>query len=691
MPGNYPPINPRFSFVLHGGDYNPEQWPEEVWEEDLRLMKLAHVNVVTLGVFSWVSLEPSEGVYKFDWLDAIMDKLAANGVGVVLATPTAAQPAWMSAKYPEILRTGPDRVRRLHGNRVNTCWTSPVYREKCFGIAQKLAERYKDHPSLLAWHIFNEYGGACYCELCTQAFREWLKQKFKSLDALNEAYWTRFWGHTFTDWSQIEAPGGPYGETSILGLTLDWQRFTSDQIIACMSNEIAAIRPLTPDVPITTNMMGTYDGIDYWKMAEKLDVVSWDSYPRHGDKELTAREWMRESFVHDIYRSLKGGRPFMLMEHTPSVSNWHEYQNLKRPNLHVLNGLQALAHGSDTVQYFQWRQSRGSVEKFHSAVVGHNCDENAHIFRNVARIGEIVSKLSGVIGTVKPAEVAIVYDWENGWAIQNSAGPRCGDKGYLDACCDAYCCFWLNGIGVDALNMDGDFSKYKLVIAPMLYMVRPGVAERIREYVEGGGTFALTYWSGIVDENDLCFLGGRPGPLRDVMGVYVEEMDVLFPGTKNQVAACEGNSLGLSGLFTATDYADIIHLRGAESIAAFQTDFYAGMPAVTVNRFGKGRAFYIGARLDEAFGAAFYSIIADEIGLNKALAVKMPEGMSVQLRTDGETDYLFVLNYNPWACSVELSESGLTDALTGEPCADQIALEPYGSAVLKRPAKFPLA
>ncbi len=687
MPGPYPPINPRFPFFLHGGDYNPEQWPSDVWDEDMRLMKVANANAMTVGVFSWVSLEPSEGEYTFEWLDTIMDKLAENGACAILATPTAAQPAWMSAKYPEILKTGADRRRNLHGNRVNTCWTSPIYREKCFGIAQKLALRYKDHPALAAWHIFNEYGGECYCELCTQAFREWLQKKYQSLDALNQAYWTRFWGHTYTEWSQIEAPGGPYGEGSILGLTLDWQRFTSDQIIACMSNEISAIRPITPNTPITTNMMGTYDGIDYWKMAEKLDVVSWDSYPRHGSKELTERQWMRDSFIHDIYRTFKGGKPFMLMEHTPSVSNWHAYQNLKRPNLHVLNGMQAVAHGSDTVQYFQWRQSRGSIEKFHSAVVGHNCDENAHIFKNVARIGEIVSKLGDVVGTVKPAEVAIIYDWENGWAIKNSAGPRFGDKGYGDACLDAYRYFWSNGIGVEVPNMDGDLSKYKLVIAPMLYMVRPGVAERIREFVAGGGTFVMTYWSGIVDENDLCFLGGRPGPLSDVMGVYVEEMDVLFPGMSNRVVASEGNSLGLSGAFDVSEYADIMHARGAEVLGTFESDFYGKMPALTVNSFGKGKAYYIGAKLEDAFGASFYGAIASELGLRKVLAAEIPTGVTAQLRTDGTTDFVFVLNFNDFACEVSLGETGLVDVLTGEACCCTLALEPYGGVVLKRPAK----
>ena len=320
----YSPISGKFPHFLHGGDYNPDQWKDtpEIWEEDMRLMKLAHCNAMSVGIFAWSSLEPEEGHFTFDWLDEIMDKLAKNGGYAVLATPSGARPAWMSFKYPEVLRVQANRQRILHGARHNHCYTSPIYREKTRIINRKLAERYKDHPALLIWHVSNEYGGECHCDLCQAAFREWLKVKYEGdLDKLNRAWWTGFWSHTYTDWSQIESPA-PHGERSVHGLNLDWKRFVTDQTIDFFKSEIAPLKEVTPDIPVTTNFMGTYTGLDYWKFARELDVVSWDNYPMwHGEQpdwELGAKI----GFVHDINRSLRGGKPFMLMESTPSMVNW---------------------------------------------------------------------------------------------------------------------------------------------------------------------------------------------------------------------------------------------------------------------------------------------------------------------------------------------------------------------------------
>ena len=542
----YPPITSKLPVFLHGGDYNPDQWPAEVWEEDMRLMKLAHCNAMSVDIFAWARLEPAEGQFDFDWLDRVMDMISENGGVAVLATPSGARPAWLARQYPEVLRVRADRQRNLFGGRHNHCLTSPVYREKVRIVNSKLAERYADHPALAVWHLSNEYSGDCHCELCRAAFIEWLKAKYGTLEALNHAWWSAFWSHTYTAWDLIEPPS-PIGEMSVHGLNLDWKRFVTDQTTDFMRHEIAALREFTPDVPVTTNMMGTFPGLNYWKMAPHLDIISWDSYPMwHKDDDVALAADV--AFVHDINRCLKGGKPFMLMESVPSATNWVQSAKVKRPGMHALSSLQAVAHGSDTVQYFQWRKSRGSSEKFHGAVVDHVGHEHTRVFRDVADLGVKLEKLRDVVGTTVRPDVAIIYDWENLWAMNDAQGPRRGDKGYLDVCKRHYRAFWERGIPVDVIDMEQDLSRYKLVIAPMLYMVRPGVDERIAAFTAAGGTFVATYWSGIVDENDLVFLGGWPGgKLREVLGIWDEEIDALYENDRNAAVLSVGNPLGLTG------------------------------------------------------------------------------------------------------------------------------------------------
>ncbi|MCM8900186.1 beta-galactosidase [Caldicoprobacter algeriensis] len=682
----YPPINPKFPHFLHGGDYNPDQWKDtpEVWDEDMRLMKLAHCNVMSVGIFSWASLEPEEGKFEFGWLDTIMDKLAENGVYAILATPSGARPAWLAQKYPEVLRVLPNRQRILFGGRHNHCYTSPVYREKTRLINQKLAERYKDHPALLAWHVSNEYGGECHCELCQQAFREWLKKKYDNdLDKLNRAWWTGFWSHTYTDWDQIQSPA-PHGEGSIHGLNLDWKRFVTHQTIEFMKNEIAPLREITPNVPVTTNFMGTYTGLNYWKFAPELDVISWDNYPRWHGEEPDWELAYKVAFVHDINRSLKGGKPFMLMESTPSMTNWMQVAKLKRPGMHLLSSIQAVAHGSDTVQYFQWRKSRGCVEKFHGAVVDHCGHENTRVFGDVAEVGRVLEKLDPIIGTTVRPEVAIIYDWENRWAIDDAQGPRREKKDYLLTCQSHYRPFWENGVPVDVIDMDCDFSGYKLLIAPMLYMVRPGVAERIEKFVEEGGTFVTTYWSGIVDENDLCFLGGFPGPLRKVTGIWSEEIDALYDHDVNHVVLKDDNLLGLKGEYEARELCDLIHAESAEVLATYKSDFYAGRPALTVNSFGKGKAYYIAFRNNGDFLTDFYGALIRELNLKRAVDTELPQGVTAQMRTDGERVFVFILNFVPEERQVDLKEMRFKDMITGEDITGRISLPPYGVKILER-------
>ena len=645
------PIVPRVPHLLHGADYNPDQWIPfrgETWHEDMRLAKLAGINSLSVGIFSWAALEPEEGRYRFDWLDKVMDLLAENDIVAVLATPTGARPGWMSHRYPEVLRVTEDRRRIQHGGRHNHCLTSPVYREKSLAINTLLAERYRQHPALGVWHVSNEYGGECHCDLCQERFRDYLRDRYGTLDALNEAWWSAFWAKTYTDWSHIESPG-PFGERDIHGLRLDWMRFTTEQFVGFYQHETAPLKTLTPDVPCTTNLMGFYPGIDYFRLAQVLDVVSWDSYSEWTGTTADVRIGVETAMAHDLNRSLKD-KPFMLMESSPSATNWRPIAKLHRPGAHMLQSLQAVAHGADTVQYFQFRKGRGGSEKLHGAVVDHEGSEDTRVFKDVTEVGRCLVGLDAIVGTTTPAEVAIVYDWQNRWALDDAKGFRQERTGYLETVTDHYQAFWCQGVSVDVIDSSlvaqpGKLAGYKILVAPMLYMLRPGVAEAIDAYVRDGGTFVATYLTGWVDENDLTILGGFPGPLRAVLGVWCEEIDALYDGERNSVE-WEGASS------PALELCELAHAETAEVLGTYGDDFYAGRPALTVNRHGQGRAYYVAARTGRDLLDRLYRQIVDQTGVNRPLPLELPEGVTAQVRTDGATDHVFVMNFNPHKVSV---------------------------------------
>lgn len=686
MGQRYPFVSPKCPHLWHGGDYNPEQWARTpgIWDEDLRLMRLAGVNALSVGIFAWTALEPEEGRFEFGWLDRIMDRLAANGAFAILATPSGARPAWLSQRYPEVLRVREDGHRNRHGTRHNHCYSSPVYREKVAIINGKLAERYGQHPAMLLWHLSNEYGGQCYCQLCQAAFREWLKSRYQhDLDKLNHAWWSAFWSHTYTAWEQLEAPG-PNGESATHGLNLDWKRFVTHQTRDFMRHEIAAVRRYAPTLPVTTNLMGSYPGLDYWELAGDLDVISWDSYPSWHNPQRPDWQLAAEvAFHHDLNRALGGGRPWLLMESTPSMTNWQEVCKPKRPGMHLLSSLQAVAHGADSVQYFQWRKSRGSCEKLHGAVVDHCGHEHTRVFRDVAEVGRVLAQLDDVAGAAVPAAVAVIFDWENRWAIEDAQGPR-RDKGYLPACLAQHRALWQLGIATDVIREDVDFDRYKLVVAPMLYMLKPGVAERLERFVRQGGTLVTTYWSGIVNESDLCFLGGFPGPLRPLLGIWVEETDSLYPGELRHIEMSPQNGLGMGGAYVAHELCDVIHAEGAEVLATYADDYYAGQPALTRHACGQGTAYHLAARLEDAFHDAFYSGLCAQLGIPRALAASLPIGVSAVRRNNGTADFVFLMNFTPQEQDVSVADEGFRDQLSAAPAAGTLKLGPYGVRILRR-------
>lgn len=693
------PLNPKLPHIIHGADYFPEQWLDDpkVLADDMRLMKRAGINAVSVGMFAWSALEPEEGSYTFEWLDALMDRAASAGIFVLLATPSGGRPAWLSRAYPEVLRVGPERRRNLHGLRHNHCFTSPIYRQKTAAINRMLAERYGEHPALIMWHVSNEYGGECHCPLCQGAFREWLKRRYHgSLNELNRSWWSAFWSNTISDWQQIESPA-PHGEPLLQGLLLDWKRFVTDQTVDFMLGEIAPLRELAPRVPVTTNMMGTYPGLNYWKLVPHIDVASWTSYPAwHGtgvvfDQRFPwdpdGRDWRTAAataFAHDLMRSLKGGKPFMLMESTPTFSNWQAAWKLKRPGMHAASSLLAVAHGSDTVQYFQWRKSRGGTEKFHGAVLGNDGSEATRVFAEVADLGRALAALDGVVGARSPARAAIIYDWENRWALEGACiAPASGEDGYEAACKRHHYPFWAMGVSVDVIDMEHDLSPYRLVVAPMLSMIRPGVVERMERFVREGGSLVATYWSGTTDEHDLCFPGGSPGPLRGLLGLRSEEIDGLYPTERNRLEPRPGNGLGLAGRYQIRRFCELIHPESARVLGTYGEDFYKGRPALTVNELGAGAAYYIAAEVDERFLRDFYASLARKLTLRAAIAARLPPGVCAQLRTDGETEFLFLINFARESRRVKLGRQPRVDLVRGESRSGAITLEPFGTAVLK--------
>lgn len=680
---------PAFPHFLHGGDYNPDQWPSEVWKEDMRLMAKANCNCMTVGVFSWAQIEPQEGQFNWDWLDTIFDRLHEIGSRVILATPTAAQPPWMSRQYPEVLRVGLDGRRFQHSQRVRWCPSSPIYREKCRAMNRRLAERYGKHPALLLWHLSNEYNSYCYCDLCRKGFQQWLKQKYSTLENLNAQWYTAFWGHTLSDWSEAPVPHSlgddPNDFVTCHGMHLDWRRYQSERVCDFIRNEKAPLQEITPDIPTTTNLMGFYEALDYWKIAREVDIISWDSYPEPTDQPDMWCQMARTAMEHDLNRSLGGGKPFLLMESSPDSVNWRPYMKLKRPGLHRLFSAQAVAHGADSIQYFQWRKGRGGGEKFHGAVVDHSGRDDTRVFRDVAEVGAMLSKIEAVLGATVQAEVALVIDWENRWAIENIQGPiKRSERQYIETCLEHYMPFWQRGVPVDIVDQTADFEGYRMVIASMPYLLRPGFSDKMDAFVQDGGTFVSTYWCGMVNENDLCFLGGFPGPLREMLGIWIEETDILYDSESAHVRAESGNALGLSGEWEASHICGLPHAESAEVVARYTDQFYAGRPAITVNTHGKGRAWHIAFRADNSLHDPFYESLIREMGLVSAVEA-LPEGVSAQVRRDEESEFLFLMNFSKETRALSLGGKAHEDMLEGGEVTGNIEMPPYAVKILRRP------
>ncbi len=658
-----------FPQVIFGGDYYPEQWSPDIWQADARLMQEAGVNRVTLGVFAWAKMEPKPGHYDFAWLDQLMDLLYAHGVRVNLATPTASPPPWLARLHPETLPVTADGVTLYHGSRRHYCPSSQAYRDRAVELVTRLAQHVRSHPALALWHVDNEYAchvTECFCDASVVGFRLWLQHKYVDLDELNKCWGTAFWGQSFAEWEEIMAPRRTPARINP-SHQLDWQRFCSDAWLDCFEDQKKILKEITPEIPITTNFMGLYKPLDYWKWARRQDIISHDSYP-----DLADPQWMVDAgMIYDMMRSLGKGRPCLVMEQAPSHVNWRQRNLPKRPGEIRLGSYQALARGANGMMFFQWRASTTGSEKFHSAIVSHT-GTDTRVWREVKALGSELTRLDSLLKSHVQAEVAILFDWENWWALEQADKPS-NDLNLLSQIREIYTLLFRRNITADFVHPSDDLSPYRLVIAPHLYLVREGTKENLENFVKGGGQLLMTFFSGIVDKDDRVLTGGYPAPFREMLGLWVEEFVAYAGDQSNRVHTIDGR------MFSCDLWSDVIHLTGAEALAYYQDDYFAQSPALTVHPFGKGACYYLGTRV-EPEGLAW---VLDRVCARAALrpVLEAPEGVEVTLRRDGERRWLFLLNYSENEVQIDVPR-GAVNLLTGDSEDSELKMGPKDLAIL---------
>jgi beta-galactosidase len=662
--------------IYFGGDYTPEHFPKDVMEEDMRLMKKAGVNMATINVFSWGQLQPNEETWTFEWLDEVMDALAANGVAADLGTATASTPAWMAKKYPEILPTDETGLRWNHGSRQCFNPNSPKYRELSAILIRKLAERYKDHPALGMWHVNNELSqmvGQDFSEMTIGKFRDWCKAKYGTCENLNRKLGLYFWGNNIYEWDELMPPMKTAHQHST-SLLLEWKRFTNECYMEVARAEIDILREITPDVLITTNFLYEYKLLDYHAWADMIDFISVSSFP---DPKTTNHPG-EAALSHDIMRGIKD-QPFVLLEQAPSQVNWRLANVNKKPGVMRLWSYQGMAHGSDSFLFFQWRASVHGSEKFHSAMVPH-IGENSRVFREMTDFGSELPNLKEVVGSDVQAEVAIVLDYNNWWTCEFTPGPT-ALLNYLENLQAYHYPLFEQNITTDVIPVDRDLSKYKVVIAPLLYMVKPGFKEAVEKFVSEGGTFITTFFSGVVNEYDEVFAGGYPGPLSDLLGLQVEEFEAMKPYIKNSLVM-NGDVPGIEGEFEARLWCDILQPGTAEALAEYGSDYFKGSPALTVNRFGEGRAYYVATLPDHAFLREFLRQVCAEQGVNPV--VEAPANVEAVVRASADNEYLFIMNHNYEPVEVTLPEGGYFDLLTQRAMEGPMQMDAVQSLILRK-------
>ncbi|CAL9362254.1 beta-galactosidase [Streptomyces sp. enrichment culture] len=670
MPDASPKGLTRLAF---GGDYNPEQWPETVWQEDVRLMREAGVSMVSVGIFSWALLEPSPGVYDFAWLDRLVDLLHEHGIRVDLGTPTVVPPVWFYRAHPEALPVTADGTRYEFGSRGAICHSSTAYRTAAANITTRLAERYGDHPALAMWHVHNEYGvpvSACYCDSCAVHFRRWLRETYGTVEALNEAWGTAFWGQRYGDWDDINPPR----TTPTVGnpaQALDYRRFADATIRENFLRERDILHRLSPGVPVTTNFMTALsqcDSIDYWAWGREVDIVTNDHYLITDGR----RTHVNLAMAADITRSVAGGAPWILLEHSTSGVNWQARNPAKAPGQMARNSLAHVARGSEGAMFFQWRQSRRGAEKFHSAMVPHG-GTDTRVWREVVELGAALGALEEIRGSRTVSDVALLWDWHSWWAQSLEWRPS-EDHDARERADVFYEALYDRHLTVDFAHPEADLTAYPLVVVPALYLMTEAAGANLRRYVEQGGTLVVSYFSGIVDEHDAVHEGAHPGALRDVLGLTVEEFSPLLKDERVRLTGPDGAEL------SGDVWTEFVVPRGAEAVWTYADGLTAGRPAVTRHRLGEGTAWYVSTRL----GADGLDAVLDRAAEDARIAPRpeLPRDVEVVRRTGEQGSYLFAINHTATEAKVPLDGSG-TELLTGEAAAGHLPV-PAGAVRVVR-------
>ncbi|KAK1176840.1 beta-galactosidase [Streptomyces sp. NBS 14/10] len=659
-------ITERLGGLAFGGDYNPEQWDRHVWQEDDLLMREARVNLVTVGVFSWALLEPEEGSYDFDWLDAHLDRLHAAGVAVDLATPTASPPPWFTLAHPEALTVTADGIRLTHGSRDTYCLAAPAYRRAATRIAGALAERYGDHPAVCMWHVHNEYATVCHCDRAAAAFRVWLRHKYRTLDALNEAWGTAFWSQRYGSWEQILPPRATQWHHNP-GHTLDWRRFFSDETLAAYREQRDAIRAHS-DRPVTTNLMvPAYQVLDLWKFGREVDFVGIDHYPAAPGVDAAADI----AFGGDRARSFGAGKPWLLIEQGTNTVYTSDGTLGKEPGDILRHTVGHIARGSEGALFFQWRQSKAGAELWHSAIVPH-AGPDTRIFREASATGSAVARLGELAGSTVRARAAVLHDADVWWALDTRGLPRTGSD-HHDSLRRAHRALWNAGVTTDFAHSADDLARYPVVLAPSLYLLSDASAAALRQYVAQGGTLLVECFAGAVDEHHHARLGGYPvAPLREALGIRVEEYRPL--------AAAQ--ALELSDGTRGTHWSEVLRLEGATPVASWTSGMLAGQAAVTRHQFGKGSAWYLSTRLEEDAYAALLGQVLAAAGVGPEIADAPPGVEAVRRHADDGRSWLFLLNHSD--TDQRLPVTG-HDLLTDEPVGHHgLTLPARGAAVLRQ-------
>ncbi|MFG3679962.1 beta-galactosidase [Micromonospora chalcea] len=657
--------------IWYGADYNPEQWPEQTWAEDVELMRRAGVNLVSVGIFSWALLEPTPGRYVFDWLDRAIDLLHDGGISVDLATATASPPPWLAHRHPETLPRRADGTVLWPGGRQAYCPSSPVFRDHSLALVEAVARRYARHPAVVLWHVSNELGCHnvhCYCDVSAEAFRGWLRERYGDLDSLNAAWGTAFWSQRYHDWAEINPPrtaptfANPTQQ-------LDFLRFSSDEQRAQLRAERELLNRLVPQ-PVTTNfMIGTgIKYLDYHSWAADVDVVANDHYLTAADPQPQ----VNLALAADHTRGVAGGAPWLLMEHSTSAVNWQPRNVAKTPGQMRRNSLAHVARGADGVLFFQWRASRAGAEKFHSALVPH-AGPDTKVFREVCRLGADLRALAEVRGSHVDADVAILFDYEAWWGVELDSHPSV-DVTYTDRLSALHGALWRAGVTADVVHPSADLSRYRLVVVPTLYLTRDADADALRRFVEAGGTALVTYFSGIVDEHDHIRLGGYPGAYRDLLGVRVEE---FFP-------LRAGETVRLDDGARADVWTEWLHAEGAEVLAAYADGPLPGVPALTRNAVGAGAAWYVGTRLDDDATDRLVARLLAETGVRPP--VDAPAGVEVvRRRSAADRSWLFVINHSTEPARLPVTG---VELLGGDRCDGELEV-PAGEVAVVREEPAP--